>query len=161
MTSVRKPLLAAALFTGVAALGAAPALAQNAPPPAPAGMHQHRAMHRMPGEFVAGRIAFMKAELNITPAQEGQWQQVATAMRQNADALDRVIAAARQHRGTMDPVEHLTLREQFAKIRADNAARLLAAFKPLYDSLSPQQKQMADMLFGAHHGWHHGWHHHV
>jgi vacuolar-type H+-ATPase subunit H len=112
-------------------------------------------MHRMPGEFVAGRIAFVKAELNITPAQEGQWQQVAAAMRENANALDQAIAAARQHRGTMDAVERLTLREQFAKVRADNDARLLAAFKPLYDSLSPQQKEMAAMLFAGHHGWHH------
>ena len=88
MMRIRKPMLAAALFAGVAALGAVPALAQNAPPSAPAGMHQHRAMHRMPGEFVAGRIAFVKAELNITPAQEGQWQQVAAAMRENANSLD-------------------------------------------------------------------------
>lgn len=70
-----------------------------------------------------------------------------------------MIATARQHRGMMNPVERLTLREQLAKARADNTARLLAAFKPLYDSLSPQQKGMAAVLFAGHHGWHHGWHH--
>ena len=38
----------------------------------------------MPGQFVDGRIAFLKAELKITPAQETQWQQVEAAMRENA-----------------------------------------------------------------------------
>jgi hypothetical protein len=47
------------------------------------------------------------------------------------------------------------LREQFAKVRAENDARLLAAFKPLYASLSPEQQQMANQLVGAHHDRHH------
>jgi hypothetical protein len=48
------------------------------------------------------------------------------------------------------------LREQFAKVRVDNDARLLlAAFKPLYASLSPEQQQMANQLVGAHHHWRH------
>ena len=49
----------------------------------------------------------------------------------------------------------LELREQFAKVRAENDARLVAAFKPLYTSLSPEQQQMANQLFQAHHDWHH------
>jgi protein CpxP len=153
--SVRKPLLAAALFTGVAALGVAPALAQNAPAAAPAEMHHQQGLYWMPGRFVAGRIAFLRAELHITPAQQAQWRHVAAAMRQNARALDHVIATARQHRETMNPLERLALREQFAKVRADNIARLLAAFKPLYAGLSPQQKDMAGMLIGLHRGWQH------
>jgi hypothetical protein len=55
----------------------------------------------------------------------------------------------------MDAVQRLALREQFEKVRADNDARLLAAIKPLYASLSPEQQQMANTLAGAHHGWHH------
>jgi hypothetical protein len=109
----------------------------------------------LPSQLVDGRIAFLKAELKITPAQETEWQQVATAMHQNATGLDQVIGNARQQRGSMDAVQHLALREQFAKVRADNDARLLAAFKPLYASLSPEQQQMANTLVGAHHGWHH------
>jgi protein CpxP len=154
----RTPILAAALLASVAAVGLSPAFAQNTPAPAPseaaqAPMHHHARM--MPGQLVDGRIAFLKAELKITPAQETQWQQVATAMRENANALDQVISEARQHSGTMDAVQHLTLREQFAKVRADNDARLLSAFKPLYASLSPEQQQTANALVGEHHGWHH------
>jgi len=156
--TVRTPFLAAALFASVAAVGLSPAFAQNTPTPAPseatqAPMHHHARM--LPSQLVDGRIAFLKTELKITPAQETQWQQVATAMRENANAVDRVITEARQHSGTMDAVQHLTLREQFAKVRADNDARLLSAFKPLYASLSPEQQQMANTLVGEHHGWHH------
>jgi periplasmic protein CpxP/Spy len=154
----RTPLLAGALFTSVVALGLSPALAQSAPPAANAGAGQTHARHHgrmLPGQLVDGRIAFLKAELKITPAQEAQWQQVATAMHENASALDQAISTTREQRGTMDAVQRLTLREQFAKVRAENDARLLAAFKPLYTSLSPEQQQTANDLFVLHHGRHH------
>ena len=76
-------------------------------------------------------------------------------MRENAKTLDQTIATARQNRGNTDAVKRLELREQFAKVRVDNNARLLAAFKPLYASLSPEQQQMANQVVGAHHHWHH------
>jgi Spy/CpxP family protein refolding chaperone len=160
MIRLRTPFLAAALFTGVAAIGLAPALAQTAPAPAnstaaPSEARHHAMERRMPGQFVDGRIAFLKAQLKITPAQEAQWQQVEAAMRENAKTLDQTNTTARQNRGNMDAVQRLELREQFAKVRADTDARLLTAFKPLYASLSPEQQQMANQLVGAHHHWHH------
>jgi protein CpxP len=161
MIRFRTPLFAAALSTGIAAVGLTAAFAQTAPAPenpgaAAAEARHHQAARMLPGQLVDGRIAFIKAELKITPAQEAEWQQVATAMRENASALDQAISA-RQNR-MMNAVERLEAREQFAKLRADNDARLLTAFKPLYTSLSPQQQQMADklVLMGPHH---HGWHH--
>ena len=162
MIRFRTPLFAAALSTGIAAAGLTAAVGQTAPAPdnpgaAAAEARHHQAARMLPGQLVDGRIAFLKAELKITPAQEAQWQQVATAMRENASALDQTIAA-RQNSGTMNAVQRLEAREQFAKLHADNDARLLAAFKPLYASLSPQQQQMADklLLMGPyHHGWHH------
>jgi protein CpxP len=160
MIRLRTPFLAAALFTGVAAIGLAPALAQTAAAPAnstatPSEARHHAMERMMPGQFVEGRIAFLKAQLKITPAQEAQWQQVDAAMRKNAKTLDQTITTARQNRGNMDAVQRLELREQFARVRVDNNARLLAAFKPLYASLSPEQQQMANQVVGAHHHWHH------
>ncbi len=160
MIRLRTPLLAAALFTGVAGVGLTPALAQTPPGPAnstaaPSEARHHEMGRMMPGQFVDGRIAFLKAELKITPAQETQWQQVEAAMRENAKNLDQSIGTARQNRSGMDAVQRLELREQFAKMRADNDARLLTAFKPLYASLSPEQQQMANQLIGAHHHRHH------
>ena len=154
----RTPFLAAALLTSVAAVGLSPALAQTTPTPATPQAAQTPVRHHarmLPGQLADGRIAFLKAELKITPAQETQWQQVATALHENANALDQVINSARQHSGTMDAVQHLALREQFAKVRADNDGRLLNAFKPLYASLSPEQQQIANQLVVAHHGGQH------
>ena len=127
MIRLRTPFLAAALFTGVAAVGLTPALAQTAPGPANSTAAPSEARHHermMPGQFVDGRIAFLKAELKITPAQETQWQQVATAMRENAKALDQTITTARQNRTDLDAVQRLESREQFAKVRADNALKV-------------------------------------
>ena len=75
MIRLRTPFLAAALITSFAGVGLTPALAQTAPGPANStaapGEARHHAMERMlPGQFVDGRIAFLKAELKITPAQE-------------------------------------------------------------------------------------------
>ena len=153
-----KRALAGVLFAGVAATALAPAFAQTTPPSATAAQPEarHRAEHRLlPGQLVDGRIAFLKAELKITPAQETQWQSMAAAMRDNAQALDQAITTAHQNRGAMDAVQRLSLRESFARVRAENEARLLAAFKPLYASLSPEQQQTANQLLVSHH---HGGH---
>jgi protein CpxP len=157
MMRLRTPFLAAALFSSVAVVGLMPALAQSTPVPANSGAAQSEARHHamLPGQLVDGRIAFLKAELKITPAQETQWQQVAGAMHENANSLDQAIKAARQDRGLMDAVQRLALRGQFAKVRAENDARLLAAFKPLYASLSPDQQQVANQLVTPHHERHH------
>jgi hypothetical protein len=77
-------------------------------------------------------------------------------MRQNAAALDRAITSARGHRGEMNAVERIETSEEFAKLRADNDARLFGAFRPPYASLSPAQQQMANRLMmvqGRHRGW--------
>jgi protein CpxP len=152
------PFLAAALLAGVGSVGIIPAFAQTTPPAA-AGAAQpdihHQARQRMlPGQRVDGKIAFLKAELKITPAQEAQWAPVAAAMRDNAQALDRAITTARQQQRPMDAVQRIALRADFAKVRDDNEARFLAAFKPLYASLSPDQQQAANALFTPHHHWH-------
>jgi len=157
--TLSRPLFAAALLMSVAALGLSPAIAQNAPAAANSdtmqGQVRHHARSRMiPGQLVDGRIAFLKAELKITPDQEGQWQQLATAMRQNANAFDEAISSTRQQHGTMDAIQRLTVREQFDQVRTANDARLLAAFKPLYASLSPEQQNIANQLVAAHHEWH-------
>lgn len=165
MTRFRTSLLSAALLTSVAALGLTPALAETAPAPANTTAPQSEAHHHgrawmTPGQLVDGRIAFLKAELKITPAQEAQWQQLAAVMRQNAQSVDQTMANARQHQGTaMNAVERMEIRGQFAKVRAENQARLLTAFKPLYASLSPEQQQVANTLMSHHAGEHHGWHH--
>src|SRR5216683_1389335 len=98
----------------------------------------------------------MKAELKISDAQAPQFERVAQAMRDNAKSVDQ---AMQQRRGNRDQpqnaVERLEARSQFASLRAQGSQRFLDAFKPLYASLSDDQKKAADEML-ARHGHEHG-----
>lgn len=155
MTRIHSPFLAAALLASVAAVGVSPAFAQASPPPARHEIHRRAEQHMLPGQRVAGQVAYLKAELKITPAQESLWAPVAVAMRDNAQALDHTIMNARQQKRPLDALQRVSLRSDFAAVRAQNEARFLAAFKPLYAGLTPAQQQQANELFAPHHGWHH------
>ncbi|HZB91922.1 MAG TPA: hypothetical protein VE397_10800, partial [Stellaceae bacterium] len=61
---------------------------------------------------------------------------------------------ARQQKRPLDALQRVSLRSDFAAVRAQNQARFLAAFKPLYAALTPAQQQAANALFAPHHGWH-------
>ncbi len=152
MTSFKKPLTAALLCVGIAA--SAPAFAQDTgigAPKAAAQMapREHRG-------HVEGRIAFLKAELKITPEQQVQWEKVAAAMRDNARDMTQVKQQRRADRDTTKTaIDSIAARDAFAQLRLRNDERFLAAFKPLYDAFSPAQKQAADALFAGHHRHHH------
>jgi hypothetical protein len=151
-------LLAAAAGAGTFTVPTQPAHAQaatNAPTRPPAPPRRERASH------IDGRIAFLKAELKITPAQEAQFNKLADAMRQNAAERRQAFEQMRPQgdRSQRQPPNAMQRLEQQAKVsaqRAQQTDRLLAAFRPLYDSLSPDQKKAADGLMAPHfHGRHH------
>jgi protein CpxP len=134
---------------------AAPATAPGAP--AQPALHQHRQFSA--SRHIEGKLAYMKAELQITPAQQAQWDKVAQVMRDNAKETDATFAQLRSQDGTKQPqnaVQRLEAHGRFSALRAKQSDRLLAAFRPLYDGLSDQQKQTADHLMSGHH--HHGHH---
>jgi LTXXQ motif family protein len=161
--SVHKALPALALAValagtaGSAAFTARGALAQ-ASTTAPQAQQQERRFD--PGRHVEGRIAFLKAELKITDAQAPQFDRVAQAMRENAQQRHQLFEQYRANRDKpQTAVERLEARVQFGQLRAQQEQRFLAAFKPLYDSLSDEQKKTADELMasrGHHHGHHRG-----
>jgi len=138
------------------------ALAQAANPPAPAD--QATQAQPQPGQpaqtprprrsftsHVEGRIAYMKAELKITSAQQAAFNKVAQAMRDNAAEREKNFADMRANRGQhQSAVDRLENGQKLAQLRAHADQRYLAAFKPLYDSLSADQKQAADDMFAPH-----------
>jgi LTXXQ motif family protein len=131
--------------------------AAPAPQAAPAVAHRH---DWSPGRHIEGRIAYMKAELKITPQQGAAWNKVAQAMRDNARDADALIAQLRSQRQPgqkPNAIQQLEAHSRFAALRAQADERLLAAFRPLYVSFSPEQQQAADQLFGWHRH-HHGFH---
>ena len=68
----------------------------------------------------------------------------------------KVSALAKSMPGSGDTppnaVQRLEMRAKLATLRAQASQRTLDAFKPLYDSLSDEQKKTADELLEHHHG---------
>jgi len=143
--------LSAMLVAGAATLLMPATGTAQQPPPAP----PHRE-HPLPSRHIEGRIAFMRAELKITPTQQAQWDRVAEAMRANAKQMDQLF---QQMRATRDQpqsaIDQLDRRAHFTEARATAEKSFADAFKPLYVSLSDDQKKSADELFGRsrHGGW--------
>lgn len=147
----RKQLMTGAVLAGLALSGGgltAVAVAQNAPAPAAA----QAAPQRHHGNHIEGRIAFLRTELKITDAQQAQWDKVAAALRSNSEAMHKAFDAMRANRATpKSAVEQLEASAQISTLRAQGSQRFLDAFKPLYASLSDDQKKTADELLARHH----------
>lgn len=131
-------LLAAALIGGISPLSAPSAMAQTTQNDPSRG---HFSAH------IEGHIAFLKAELHITPAQEALWGKVAEAMRIDVAEFDQFRL---QHPTETKPtaLRHLEERAAYTALRAQGEQRFLEAFRPLYEQLSDGQKQAADELLG-------------
>jgi len=140
------PAIAMGLIAASAvALAATPAaLAQTTAPAA-----SHATQEAGPDPYVEGQIAFWKAALDITPAQESQWNKVAAAMRENNDetqrTYDKLQSAPSQPETAVQRIESQLQR---AELSAKEGKRFLDAFRPLYASLSKDQKATADELMG-------------
>jgi protein CpxP len=149
-------LLAAAVGgTGAISIPVQPAQAQAA---APAPQQRPPAPPRSPrASHIEGRIAYLKAEFKITPAQEAQFEKVAQTMRQNADERRQAFGQPRVDQSPPpSALQRLETQARFSALRAQHADRFLAAFRPLYDSFSPEQKKAADEVMAPHFRGHRG-----
>jgi periplasmic protein CpxP/Spy len=156
---------AAALAVALGGAGAImlptlPAAAQqSATPPAPAAPQQQQQRPQRPprASHIEGRIAYLKTELHITPAQEEQWDKVAQAMRQDSTERRQAFEQMQQERtAPPDALRRLETTARLSTMRSQQTERFLAVFRPLYDSLSDSQKTAANDLFGPHgHHFHH------
>ncbi len=134
-------------FTAAAMLGAvlfmlpSAALAQAAPPPAPAAK-------AMPApDRVEARIKSLHKQLGITAAQESQWQAVAYAMRDNAKATGALIQQREANAKTMTAIDDLNAYAAIADAHAAGVKKLIPAFSALYATMSDAQKKNADAVF--------------
>lgn len=96
----------------------------------------------MSPEYIEGRIAFLRTELKVTPAQEPLWAAVAEALRANAGASEPMMQPAAGQ--TLPAV--LEGRERMISARLEAVRRLRAAFEPFYAALDETQKATADQL---------------
>jgi hypothetical protein len=97
---------------------------------------------------IEGRLAFLKAELNITPEQEALWHTYASVVRDNAKAMGTRCTALMGDSGASEKSlpDRLDAQEQFVAARLDALRATNKALKPLYQALSDAQKKLADQL---------------
>ena len=145
--------LAVAVLLGATMLASpvSPAYAQTPPvvPVPSAGMPANSAAAAVTEtkvETVEQRIATLHAALKITPDQDVKWKAVAQAMRENAAAMEKLIAEANVPRG-MSAVDDLVMYRKFAQAHVDGLKNLIDDFKLLYASMPAAQKKIADDVF--------------
>lgn len=176
MNSYKQPILgilSRGRVAGAAAffIMAGVALAQ-APqsPPAPAGGMDHGAggmagmmggmehgggmagmmRHMLCGvtEHVEGRLAYLKAELKLTDAQQAAWNTFADAYRATTQKTAKVCAemdaAGPDHSMHKGVLGHLTMMEHHMSAQLDSVRGLKAAIEPLFAALTEEQKKTAD-----------------
>jgi peptidoglycan-associated lipoprotein len=95
---------------------------------------------------VEARIKDLHSKLKITSAEEEQWNKLAQVMRDNAAAMQPLIEARRE-KGNMNAVDDLTSYSEIQDAHAAGLKNFIAAFEPLYASMSDDQKKTADQLF--------------
>ena len=142
-TMLANPFTAARADT---AANAAIQLAQAAAPqnPAAAGATETK------GETVEQRIKDLHTALKITPDQDSKWNEVAQDMRENAAAMDKLIAANRTTPPkNMTAVEDLKMYQKFAQAHVDGLKNLISSFDKLYAGMPDAQKKIADEVFSS------------
>ena len=129
------------------------AAVQGAAPPPPAAASSPMAGHPVPGknaeERVEHRIKELHSQLQITPAEEPQWNEFAQVMRANARDMDQAFMQRAQQFPTMSAVQNMQSYEQISQEHAQRVQKLVPAFQKLYDAMSDQQKRVADQVFRA------------
>ena len=143
MPAVSAAILAAGVLT--APLMAAHAQANSA-------MSEHASKAATQEETVEQRIATLRSELKITPAEENDWNAVAQTMRDNAAAMEKLANdKAAQSQQTVTAVQDLQTYAEFAQAHVDHLKLLTERFQTLYNMMPEQQRKRADQVFEQSH----------
>lgn len=102
----------------------------------------------VPIETVAQRISRLHEELKITAGEEEKWEDVAKAMKDNAEAMERLIKERDNHAsGKMTAVQDLKEYQKFTQTHATALSNLIYSFEALYNSMPEPQRAVADDVF--------------
>jgi len=93
------------------------------------------------------RISQLQRQLRITSAEEQQWNSFANVMRSNAQAMDQLWQQQMANPTGMTAPQSMQAYATLAQTHAQQAQQLVPAFQSLYDTLSPEQKEIADRAF--------------
>jgi len=159
---MRKPLILAGALLMSTAL-AAPSLAQS---PIPNGSNYQTSARdaREEGPTVNqltavddARIARLKADLRLTPEQEGYWGKLESALKDiSKSRADRIIARWNEERDARDkgaedkraqpltPIERMRRAAENMNLQAADLKSVADAAEPLYGKLDERQRRMLD-----------------
>ena len=99
-------------------------------------------------ETVEQRIDSLHASLKITPDEETKWSGVAQAMRDNATAMQKLVAEKRAAAPQgMTALDDMNTYAKFAQAHVDGLKNLGSSFETLYASMPDAQKKIADQVF--------------
>lgn len=93
---------------------------------------------------IEANITALHQRLQITPAQESQFNAVASAMRENARAE---ASAPQQPAPGASAVDDLRAYIRYSEVELAGLKKMLPALEALYATLSPTQKRAADAAF--------------
>ncbi len=119
------------------------------------GVHGHHAQRARlsAAERTEARLAYVRTALKITDAQQPQWEAFANVLRKHAQRRDE-FRKARLEQGkparAANAIERLERRQKLMTLASERMNEVLAAAKPLYASLTPEQQQIADGLLARH-----------
>ena len=92
-------------------------------------------------------ITQMHARLQITPAEQTQWDAFAQAMRDDAQKMDTLYQQRSEQFATMSAVDGLKSYADIEQAHVDGLQHLVSAFVPLYGAMTPAQQKNADAVF--------------
>jgi hypothetical protein len=145
-------MLAGVIALGLSAFAPVNAQAQGAahstaPAKAPAKAAQAPAQAAPGVPDVEGQVADLRKRLNVTPAQQTQFDALAAAIRQNAQDMTAGAPPASQN-ATTSAVDSMRAAQKAAQSEADGLNKMIPPLQALYETLSPEQKKVADQYFG-------------
>jgi hypothetical protein len=99
-----------------------------------------------PADPTERQLSDLHKRLNITQAQQPQFDAFAQVIRQNAQEMNSMMGQEQPQKKTT-AVEDLKTSAKMAQAEADGLKKLVPAMEALYASLSDQQKRIADQVF--------------
>ncbi len=107
---------------------------------------------RSPEDRLERRLAYLRDQLRITPAQEGAWTNFTAALRDEARERERAQGGAVNDRDQLrgrqasSVVERLEERRRAIADRGADLDHVLTALRPLYAAFTADQRRIADRL---------------
>ena len=101
-------------------------------------------------DHVEGRIAFLRAELRITDTQEKAWEVFAGILRDNAKRMKEAGMPMTSTAAAPGFSAQLDSQERMLAMKLDEVRATRAAFAPLHEALSAEQRKTLDELLATH-----------